>query len=131
MKIQNAEKISKLLLKIKELDEEVVRLEKMANVIANDNLGIKVKFKVLLPQEEKEKDIIDKDESLNMRDTGSMFSYLFPSLAIKDAKKERNEEHRSFRVTDSEALQMLGVIIGSIDSERRKLIKKLESLQLS
>jgi hypothetical protein len=137
MNVKQLQKASRILEKIKMLDEEIIQIDKQALLIANGEVKIELSLKVKdLAKERKEAEKVQFDEDGSLIQGGgfyemmrrSMGSGIMPAYQISfggsDLKNEVKAE--SFEtITERAALQILGVLLGEKQSKRLELISQL------
>jgi hypothetical protein len=140
MNVKQLQKASRILEKIKMLDEEIIQIDKQALLIANGEVKIELSLKVKdLAKERKEAEKVQFDEDGSLIQGGgfyemmrrSMGSGIMPAYQISfggsDPKNEVKAE--SFEtITERASLQILGVLLGEKQSKRLELISQLEKV---
>jgi len=139
MNVKDLEKASKLMEQIKALDAEIIKVEKFAVQLANHNHKAEIIFKAEnLDDQAKQKVCFDEDGSLmtpgaEHRSRFDMFSSMING----------GPRHYSFRcdqsvgttvlnaqVTETDMLQMLGLLLHIRQEQRRDLIGELKRMGL-
>lgn len=133
MQIKQLERATKILQSIKELDAEIVRVEAFAMQAANDDIELKLRLDIVDLKKKAEEDNkvkFDEDGSL---DTSRyliprlMFSY--GGVVTADEKKDKSSKTEYSRdISNSSALQILGVLLFELQNKRMQLIRKLEAI---
>lgn len=131
MDLKELEKAQKLYARIKELDAEIIGVEKLANLVSSKKTSIKLSL--IIEDLEKIKDtdkvIIDGDGSLSIgMDFTGMFRFFQPSvLGNPKAVKDNNNAFES-DLTDTVCMGVLGVILQSKIEARALAIKALNRI---
>lgn len=111
MKLNKLDKATKIYKAIQELDEEIIKIEKRANDLANGNFEVTTKFtfKSLDPKADKVK--FDEDGSIVQGDRPSgLFSFSF-IISGEPSKKEDTKDVLEIKVGEKEALYMIGALL--------------------
>jgi hypothetical protein len=128
MDYKKLEKQQALLVKIKEFDQLILSIEKMANKIDGDKAKISISLSVEEPLKEKLE--MDEDGSIC---TGSslgeiVFSWSpFGGTSAKPQKSTTKEKIK-LSISDIYAYELLGSVMKQAQKEREKIIKRLEKL---
>lgn len=130
MKIKELEKATGMLQDVKILDNEIIEIEKMAMLIANNDTESMFTLQVWdkdKEQEEKNKASFDEDGSLQV--PGSSFAdYLMSGMLPFVTPKFDKNEHIStikYDLSINASMQILGVLLWEKQNKRQNLIKKL------
>lgn len=144
MNIKTIEKATKLLARIKELDEAILAIDKQAIYIAS-NPGAKIDFSLSVEEVSKEGkvDVFDEHGFIKRefcspigeepkKDThsgSSMFTFWIDKSPLPDCsiKTQKTKDYKT-QIVDTESLEILGILLIRKQQERNILIKKLESL---
>ena len=115
MEIKTLEKKIKLLEALKKIDADIIKLDKLANMI---NTGLKpmIELSVIKPEEFKP---ITESDPLTI--TISMFSY----SPLSSPEKKPDKESFKSEISDVFSYQILEIIIKEKNKEREKLINAL------
>lgn len=123
------EKASKKLTLIKELDELILKHEKLIENILNKRLEIKINLSVFDPLEKDKIEAKKKaDELIQDPIEKIMWSYL-PFSASK--KEDIEEPILQMFLKDQEAVFMINFHINSLKLEREKIVKNIENIMKS
>lgn len=126
--LTKVEKASKKLTLVKELDELILKYEKIIQSILNKNLEIKIGLFIFDPVEEAKKEDKRKTEELTKDPMEQMYSsFLWRSLVIEKEEKPNSPELQMF-LKDKEAIFMIDFYIKSLNLEREKLLLEIENI---
>jgi len=123
-------KLSKKIETIKQLDKEIINIEKIAMLISNGN---KCGFKISVeknPEEEEKKPILDSDGSLIINITevaATQTHWLFGGGSTDTPKKDKNKKSFKSPLNDKFGLQILGIVLSEKNSIRNRIIKEIEN----
>lgn len=135
MKYSNLEKAAKVLPVLKELDDEIIKLEKAAFLIAEGKASsvfdLKVKDSTAIKEK---KDILEEDGS--MKDFGimdrsiyNMMQMHFPSFGNGSKAKPDNYDFEfKYDLNEGTLLRLLAILKIQKEEERSRCIKKLNKL---
>lgn len=128
MNAKKIEKIAKAYEKIKVLDAEILKLDKMAMKLADGigELSINITF-----DEPKESEVkFDEDGSIVMDNPLSGFAsggFLSHMLELRrEIEKRSEDEGYSEKLDENKALNLLGLLISSKMQQRSELIKSID-----
>lgn len=131
MQIKDIEKIQRIYLKIKELDEEILKLDKLALEIANDDCKISINVENFTKQQQeeaKEKAKFDEDGSLT---SGlNLYNSLFTWPSSISSSTIKVTTTNDFTVNDITALNILGFILQGLHSKREILLRELDKYKI-
>lgn len=138
MKLTQLEKAQKLYARVKELDGEIIEVEKLAQLISSKKTSIKLSLKVndLEKVNDSDKVTLDEDGSLKYgSEASSMASRMFglwmpsPFGSCTDiAKKDAPDSQFKSEISDSVCLGILGVLLASKMEARELAIKALNKI---
>jgi hypothetical protein len=138
MNITKLEKASKLIERMKEVDQEVIALEKLADQIANKRSEIKLTLNVVdLEKKEKGEGVqFDEDGSIIKPHTVASIPYVlwgFGSGAGGNTSEKKEEKGEKFKqdISDTVALNIIGVLMFEKLEIRKAIFKQLEKLGVS
>jgi len=139
MDLNKLEKAAKVLIKIKELDKEIIEIERIAMMVVNSETKSNLELRVtsLEPEPEKKTHVLDEDGSLK-NEIGSawdrinelMMSSLSAPLVNYSPLGQKSKNHSVLEHELSERLtmQILGIILAEKQAIRQGLINKIEHL---
>lgn len=137
MEIGKMEKALKVYEKIQSLDAEIIGLEKLAMQLANDETEVSLDFKVLNVTEKDENSKVEFDEDGSIVTPKShersihdiiRMSYLTPfTTGIISDKKDQTKIF-SHSISTTNALKILGILLGDKIEKRQKLLNKLSNM---
>jgi hypothetical protein len=126
------EKAAKLYEKIKVLDNEIIAIDKMAQLFANEDAEAELKLKYVESKKEEKQNIVDEDGSLSSieRMMRQMYRPMSLTWGIDYAKGCKPEDKQSYeaKISNTAALQMLGILLGDKHQKRAQLIKEIEAI---
>ena len=133
MTFKNLEKATKLYEKIKQLDSEIIEIEKFALTVANNDTecSFELKCKDLTKQKEGEEKVkIDEDGSLldGLRYTSLLNPYSFLSSIPRIPAEDKNETIIKGQLSVNNVMAMLGILLNDKQTKRQYLIDKLSQL---
>jgi hypothetical protein len=134
MNITKLEKASKLVERMKEVDQEVIALEKLADQIANKRSEIKLTLNVVdLEKKEKGEEVqFDEDGSIVKPNSNPYGIVLFfGGGQTKPEEKKENGEKFKQDISDTAALNIIGVLLLEKQEIRKAIFKQLEKLGVS
>ena len=138
MEVKTLEKAYKILEKVKTLDNEIIKIDKVAGIIisqANGKSNSSFELRVKDYSKENSKDsILDEDGSLK---TGSLshemenpFSWLsksfFPLIQTKEEEEDKHTYSLNYQLSESATLKILSVLLNEKKQEREALLVKLQ-----
>lgn len=138
--LTSLEKANKILVKIKELDQDIIQLEGLAMILSNKKSSVKLTLEVTdLEKEDKKKKVLDEDGSINIRTLGEGLMESFRQHQLSHLQMYGNqvsscygfkqEGHKLNKtITDTAGLGILGVILGEYREERNQLLKQIQNL---
>jgi hypothetical protein len=134
MKLKDLEKINKIYIEIKDLNDNLVYLHKLAVNVADSKSIVTLNLNetnLKIKELEEKQNMFDEDGSLNKPSSGSR-SLLFQLYGIDAPKpKPTNSTHLyTEALTDVLTLELLGVIIANKQKEKQKLINKLSKYKI-
>lgn len=124
--IKHIEKIAKAYEKIKQLDADILQLDKMAMKLA-DGVG-KVSVSIQYDEPENKGLKLDEDGSIINETTSFKYGGLMPSFMFdfRPREEQRKGEIYSEELTENMALNFLGMLISTKMQLRNELIKSIE-----
>lgn len=132
MKLNTLDRATKLYNRIQELDKQIVEVEKYAHRLANHTLEVTVHFSI--PNTEPEKVTFDEDGSIRAYGQSplknliqEMQAFRWPTYST-DGVVKGTQEQMNFTITETMALQMVGIVIQQKANMRRALINELKGL---
>jgi hypothetical protein len=126
MKYKTIEKASKLYEKIKKLDKEIIELDKMASLFAeNEESGVELSMKYTGKKEDVEN---CEREIIGESMVGSIMYIGGGSITFDVNKKTNGKETYNAELSNSAALQILGVMLGDKMATRKTLIDRIEKM---
>lgn len=133
MNLKNFDKANKIYQQIKALDAEIIEIEKMAGLIA-DGGKCQFDFSCESKSGDKKVSVLDSDGSLidpNNPNKGYSVTFMLWGGSGETKKVENPNLHRMNKcVSESIALQLMGVLIAEKVSARNELVQKLESIKV-
>lgn len=145
MNLQKLEKATKILEQIKAIDAEIVSLEKIAIQLSNGQ-GVKLNIEVEIPSEEKKPNVFDehgfiKDEFKGEKeekgeesaiDTYIRFSPLSFLSGVRTGTSEKSSNKIDYesKLSDTDSLTIISVLMFRKNQQRQVLINKIEKLSL-
>lgn len=139
MEVKTLEKAYKILEKVKALDNEIIKIDKVAGIVisqANGKSNSSFELKVKDYSKENSKDsILDEDGSLKTgalsHEIESPFSWLsksmlLPHLQTKEEKVDKNTYSLNYQLSETATLKILSVLLNEKRQEREDLIVKLQ-----
>lgn len=132
MELKKIERATKIVERIKEIDIQISDIEKMAVKVAEGNSDNNFVLNLLLPDKSEDKVQFDEDGSImrnNPNTMGGIMGMIFGAINGEPATKKHGDSiSLSQPLTDIAILQILAVIISERQTERKKLIDKIERL---
>jgi hypothetical protein len=129
MKLKELEKATGMLQDIKILDNEIIEIEKMAMLIANNDTESMFTLQVWdKDKEHEEKNKVSFDEDGSLQSRGSFADYLMSGMLPFVAPKFDKNEHVStikYDLSVNASMQILGVLLWEKQNKRQSLIQKL------
>lgn len=132
MKIKELNQAVKILDSIKEIDSEIMSIEKFAELVANgitkSSFDLKIKNLMITEPIPTPEEITGRDIYTEMREAMSRSMLGFGGLRGNSYSKEKKDDSDilSVDLTETETLQFLGLILGVRQRQRTVLLKKLE-----
>ena len=135
MELKKLTKASKILDRIKELDKEIIELDKLAMVAVNDKMNIELNLTIenLSKKEDQENKVtIDSDGSLNFGGSSEGLEEMYRrmmgfSLGLQEQMKKNTTELKN-KLTSKDFLLILKVLLDSKNEERNSLFNQLSNL---
>lgn len=135
MKTNQFEKAQKLYLRVKELDGEIIEIEKAAELVANKKTEIKISLKVNDMEQkasEKNKVEIDEDGSLRLGSDHTVFVSSIFGFRMSGCSSDKPKKEYTLRqdhlISDTVAIQVLGVLLAEKLEARKLAIKSLNKI---
>lgn len=139
MDIKQLEKASRLMDKLKTIDADIIEMEKIAHLLASGQSKQSMVLAVTdtSPETEPKKEVLDSDGSLNTGNQskgflGSLFGVSFTidhSISSNNTNDKRTKK-LDVQLSDTTALQVLGVLMEQKLKARIEIIEKLKKLGL-
>lgn len=131
----NASKFEKATIafeRIKQLDKQIIEIEKLAMLLADGSTKQSVSISIEDLSESEKGNILDKDESLIGSESISGISlWKVPYGSVLSIKEDNQNEHKLAEPTSEKVmLQILGVLLHEKINERNYLIKQLEKMDI-
>ena len=122
MNLKTLQKAEKWYNRLKELDQEIIELEKKAILIAEGNVNISLNMEI--------KDIDKKQEVKEVQGVGytSIFTAMFGANNATEAKEEYLTENLNKSISPPEAIEIIGLLIFYRNKQRDEVIKGLNQL---
>lgn len=129
MDIKQLEKATRMLSSIKEIDQEIIDIEKIAMILANSDTESSFVLKII-DQEQRDKSLAQEKQEDDESPARSflaqfMTSGLLPHVTRDDKDDFTHTINASLSVNVT--MQILGVLLYEKQNKRTKLIKRLES----
>ena len=122
--IKLLEKAAKIFEKIKQLDAEIIEIDKYAMLVANGDVepSFELSFKMLKTEEKEE----EKQGTENLLESysNSLRMTIYGGFLMSDKKKEP-ENKLSNTLSENATLQILGVLLHEKNAARTRLINQL------
>ena len=133
MTFKNLEKATKLYEKIKQLDAEIIEIEKFALIVANNETecSFEIRCKDFTKQKEDEEKVkFDENGSLldSRRYTSLLNAYSFLSSIPRRYTEDKNETIIKSQLSVNNVMAMLGILLNDKQTKRQHLIDKLSQL---
>jgi|DEB0MinimDraft_3_1074331.scaffolds.fasta_scaffold74369_3 hypothetical protein len=134
MEVNIFEKANKVYGKIKDLDKEILEIEKFAEALLKTEKPVKFSFKASLPKDDSKESILDEDGSLKSMTTEykpkSMFSAMFNIHDYYDtsADADKNVVEHDGSFNSRYALIFLDVLLKEKNNTRYELMNQLQEL---
>lgn len=134
MKLEQLERATIIYNDIKELDKEIIAIDKIAMLVANGEIKSTLELKIEdieKQNEDSQKISIDDDGSIVRNDYDSMYSRMLHSLAMPNFKKgysepkKENEHILKNSLSENTTLQILGILLGEKQYKRKILLDRL------
>lgn len=134
--IKNLKKLSKIIEDIRNVEDEISNIEKIAEILANNPCRINLTLKV---EDLKEKE--KNDNKVEFDDDGSIVSQMNQQISFIDMiyggafKKQNHNKDEGYikkcdaLLNDVSSLKILSIIIKDKIEEREKLVKQLNKLK--
>ena len=131
----NASKFEKATIafeRIKQLDKQIIEIEKLAMLLADGSTKQSVSISIEDLSESEKGNILDKDGSLIGSESISGISlWKVPYGSVLSIKEDNQNEHKLAEPTSEKVmLQILGVLLHEKINERNYLIKQLEKMDI-
>lgn len=135
MELKKLTKVSKIFDRIKELDKEIIELDKLAMDAVNDKMNIELNLTIenLSKKEDQENKVtIDSDGSLNFGGSSEGLEGMYRrmmgfSLGLQEQTKKNTTELKN-KLTSKDFLLILKVLLDSKNEERNSLFNQLSNL---
>jgi hypothetical protein len=135
MDFKKLEKASRILSGIKQLDAEIIEIDRIAMLVANGDVKSLFKLKIedtTKAKEAEDKPLLDNDGSLFRE---SFHSLMMGSLGIGGIWREKKNEDKHIHsleqeLSENSTMQILGVLLCEKQTRRQLLINQLETLGL-
>jgi hypothetical protein len=125
-KLENAQKAYD---EIKKLDAEIIVIEKVAMVVAQNKTEIIFKMSVEdLEKKPKKDDILDGDGSLKLGDSAQSGLFVWFGGATNVKEPEKDVMQILEAIPDTTALQVLGVLMNVKQERRKQLIDYMNKI---
>ena len=134
----NIDKISKLIERLKELNADIITIEKIVLLISDSDKSFDYDFSLavtdLNPQKDEKKNILDEDGSLIKSDDNvltpefgfSIFSHIAHKMLRRGSENSNKTTYEiNTKININTMLSMLGIIMNERQEERNKIIKLL------
>jgi hypothetical protein len=138
MNLKQLQKAQKLYDRIKELDAEIIEVEKVAQYLADKKTSVKFSVKVTDIEKIKEKDKVslDADGSLiyGQRSPMDTYKFMFSPFGLPSCtpeKKEAPDASYKCDISDSVCLGVLGVVLASKMEARELAMKALNKIGIT
>jgi hypothetical protein len=131
MDLKELEKAQRLYARIKELDAEIISIERLALLASTKKTSIKLSLTIedLEKVKDSEKTIIDCDGSLSLgHDSLGVFKFFMPSFPGTPKKAQEHDGSLESDLTDSVCLGVLDVLLQSKIEARELAIKSLNRM---
>lgn len=130
MNLKQIEKATKIVEQIKVLDLAIIALDKMAIKILDVSQGITLNLSVELPKENSKESILDSDGSLKTgtEAQSNPYTFIINWNPLKQNEVKTNSISINETLTDTCALQLIGVLILEKQTQRKTLIDKLRTM---
>jgi hypothetical protein len=125
MNLSKLSKINEGFERLKVLDKEILAIERLANDIATKSVELELNLKCVKPEDKKEQ-VLDSDGNLITGDRPSSGFGLFSYITYSEPKKPTNETAYLEYISDTTALQVLGVLIMQKQEQRNLILKTFE-----
>lgn len=138
MNLKELQKAQKLYDRIKELDAEIIEVEKVAQYVADKKASVKFSIKVTDTEKVKDKDKVslDADGSLvyGQRSPLDAYKFMFSPFGLPSCTPEKKESpDASYKcdVSESVCLGVLGVVLASKMEARELAMKALKKIGIT
>jgi hypothetical protein len=126
MNLSKLSKINEGFERLKVLDKEILAIERLANDIATKSVELELNLKCVKPEDKKEQ-VLDSDGNLISGDRPYSSSGLFGYMLYSEPKKPATNETTYLEyISDTTALQVLGVLIMQKQEQRNLILKTFE-----
>lgn len=123
--------------KLKTIDADIIEMEKIANLLASGHSKQSMVLAVTdtNPETEPKKEVLDSDGSLNTGENKTSFGGLFTinwgnNYSNKEKKEDPRTKKLDVQLSDTTALQVLGVLMEQKLIARGEIIQKLKGMGL-
>ena len=130
MHIKELEKATAMLQRIKILDNEIIEIEKIAMIVANNDIDTNFQLKVI----DKENTSEDDEQKPVEFDFGEYSGFLgFMAFRNDESKKKENKNVHTinYDLSITATMQILGVLLYEKQTLRQSIIKKLNKYGVS
>jgi hypothetical protein len=139
LSIKTFEQAAKAVAHIKELDAEIIEIERFAISVADGETSLKLNLEAVSnkPAKQKKEDVLDEDGSLrshtisgsDLRNIMISFGSFYPG-APEEPKAKKNTTSFKSDLPDTVGLQMLGVLLAYKIQVRDGLIRTLQAYSI-
>lgn len=132
MQLKHADKVLKIVEKIKALDADIIKLEALAMQAANGENTVVINFEVtdLSKKEEVENKVtFDEDGSITLNISHQIGMYLMPRVSFGGCSTATKDESKSTfkeEIKDVTAMQIFGLLIQGKQAQREGLLQSLK-----
>ena len=133
MKLKELEQASKIIERIKELDMEIMELDKFAMNLAAFNHDVEIIVKAKNLEQKKKDKVLDSDGSLcsGEKPGSSTFMFMVPWDLSKQPKEKDYDSEYKTETNDRLGLIVIGTILQIKTEERLSLINNLRTFNVS
>ena len=132
MKLKELEQASKIIERIKELDMEIMELDKFAMNLASFNHDVEIIVKAKNLEQKKKDKVLDSDGSLCEKPGGlSTFSFMLNPFGQGSPKEKDYDSKYKTETNDRLGLIVIGTILQIKTEERLSLINNLRTFNVS
>lgn len=125
MELKKLEKASKILERVKQLDKEIIAIDKKANLILDNETEITFNLRI---ENKKIKNKSKKQPEENIRTHVDIFNMFHSFHKIAEEKIKNEVVINSEKIDDKTALAILGVMLNKKNNERLRLINQIETI---